>query len=461
MPRDIDEVNNPVIDELDDELAFINKQKPAHMEKVKLDKGESVLIRFFPYKFDEKGTWFLRYGHHWVGNRTYLCARATSQAHGGSPNADCPFCSLSETYSKKSNLAVQIAAKGLAYDFNYLLFAFLWERFIGSENIRYDAPKCYTLNEFHAPRAIFEQLIKDYKRKHRANNTLSFLDPQLGNDFLFSREKKYAIQIEEASAWAKTESEIETIWEAATNSIIPPRLTFLSGDKLNEVYAEAKNNVSNGIITNKYDKLWYDKQQEKARSTVPATRPQAEDQDAHGFEEREDEPERQAPAPARQSESIPKRRPISPAPEAQRPQPKPAVDQPSRNTSHQPQPQHHAEDEQEGNFDEDQAPTTEAPAKPKSQAAPVTHLTPPARRQVPVNPPAPAPKSESYAIPGDDEDEGEEGLPTEHVDPAPPVKQEVDDAPPKVAATGTPANAPLKGNILDRLRRNNQAVKPS
>ena len=414
MPRDIEDVNNPVIDELDDELNFIKSQRPARMEKVKIEKGEAVLLRFLPYQFDDKGTWYARYANHWVNNRTYGCTKLTSTAHGGNPNADCPFCSLALKYSTHKNLAVKVAAEKLEADVCWLCYCFVFERTVGSENTRYEPPQCYIAHEFHARRLQFEQLIVQYKRKTRANNPASFLDPIRGNDFWYSREIKYDLQIEEASPWAKTEAEIESIWEIAQKSIIHPKFTFLSGEAFNKAYADAKNNVTNGIVTDKYAKAWLDKQVSEAAPAKPPVKSSALPDEATGFEE-PDEPETRPALPQRKPSVVPKPPVDDPVGEAELPQP-----------------------------------------KPQPPARPTQTLTPPARRQVPAGPPPPATtvvQKETYAQPGDDAADEAEEVPTETVDHAPAVSEPIDEAPPAVNATGSPATPKLKSNILDRLRR--------
>ena len=434
MPRDIDNIDNQTIDELDEELEFIRSQKPKHMEKVKLDKGEAALIRFYPHIFGEGGKWFVRYGQHWVGNRTYFCQRLTSAVYGGNANIECPFCTLSEKYANSSVPAIQVASNDLRADAVWMAYAFEWERMIGQDRRTHESPSCHALKEVHLTRNLFEYAITKQRQKVTGSNKLGFLDPVNGCDFWFGREKKYSLEIEGPSAWAKTDDGIEEIYSNAEKSVIEPRINFLSGDALDKVFADAKQNVVNGIVTNKYSLLYLKdlESKQKASANKAGGLKSRGDAEEHEEEEAPKAPIRRAPA------SVPTRAPAAANEEELRPvrrAPAPAPIQ----------------EEQES-----EAPQEEAP---KPVKVPVS-LTPPARRVVPTSAPVKViHKEEALPEPGDDEDDEAGDVPTEKSDSAPVAQDdvEVNDAPPKVSVSGTESAGKLKGSILDRLRARNSA----
>ena len=101
---------------------------------------------------------------------------------------------------------------------------------------------------------------------------------------------------------------------------------------------------------------------------------------------------------------------------------------------------------------------------PRRQASSEQVSEPPPRRQAPAQadpeqeaetPPPPPPRRGGGAPLGQGVDENEDNVPEEARDPAPPVKEKVEDAPPQVAATGPAPARSASGDLQlrDRLSR--------
>ena len=456
MPRDIADTENPAISELDDELNFIKSNKPPHMPKVELGEGEMVLLRFMPYDFDDKGAWYLRYGQHWVDKRTYNCQRMTSVSQGGNKNAPCLLCDLAEKYARNRDPYVAGAAEELTVQVNWLLYACIFERHIGADVTRYEDPQMWIAHEFHARESIFEKIGVKFKQKTRSSNPLSILDPVLGNDFWYSKERKYDISIEEASPLGKTEEEINRILDNVWKTIIPYKINFPDSEKMQTLAEKAMENIRNGVVTNKFIVARIKENEKKVgRASAPASRgvTRAPADEATGFEEPLDE--QPAAPPARRLAPAP-----TPAPQPRQNQPPRAALQPAPDEDQEPQAEQPAPTPAPtGRRQVTAAPPTQAPAAPTATPPP-SNLTPPTRRvALPTQVAAPKPVPQNVPQPGDDvQNEDEDTLPTEAVDNAPPAQGRVEDlasdeAPPAVTATGTTTG--LQGGMLNKLKRLN------
>src|SRR5437879_2927015 len=72
------------------------------VRRVKIEEGESWLVRFLPYPMNKEGRFYARIAHHWIRRKPVLCIRNTGPAFGGDPAYDCPICAVVERLHQES-----------------------------------------------------------------------------------------------------------------------------------------------------------------------------------------------------------------------------------------------------------------------------------------------------------------------------------------------------------------------
>ncbi len=64
--------------------------------RVKIEPGESWMVRFLPVELSKNGMWYMRRAQHWFRKQPVSCPHYTPEAYGGSKEFQCPLCDLSE-----------------------------------------------------------------------------------------------------------------------------------------------------------------------------------------------------------------------------------------------------------------------------------------------------------------------------------------------------------------------------
>src|ERR1051326_7592174 len=72
------------------------------VRRVKIEKGESWLLRFIPFPMGKDKTFYARIAHHWLHKKPILCIRNTGRAFGGDPDFNCPVCEVAERLYEES-----------------------------------------------------------------------------------------------------------------------------------------------------------------------------------------------------------------------------------------------------------------------------------------------------------------------------------------------------------------------
>ena len=424
---------------IDGEQRLIQSQKSG-FKKVKIEENDSWLIRYIPFEFGRKKSFFLRVANHWIMKKPHFCPRHSSEEVGGSPDAPCAICDVSSDMDSSSNQAIRKAGFRASATQQWLMYCWVFERDLakkGEIELVEDANERWTPWEYWHNKWGFEEFLAIYRKcALRQHNPINVLDVLNGCNFWArSTQKGISLHREDSGPIAEaSDEEIQAILDFTWPKIKVPTYTKLTDEQVDAALM---------------------KLEESARADTSARR---------NFRETEDsELSPQAPRGAAPKPLPSGARPVS------RPGQAPSVRPPSVSSAprHAPQPDAQDQPEQEAEVPRPKpvvAPPSVSVPRPPSvarQAAPSIRPSP-APVDMPDSepeavPPAKAPSlserirarstsREPIAPPSEPARavtstlEEADNVTDETLDPAPPADVELDEAPPAVEATGQPAS---------------------
>jgi hypothetical protein len=183
-------VNPEILDGLDYEHQFIQRTSGAQRRIVKLNRGDSWLLRFIPAKLGPNGRWYARIAKHWVNQRAIICPRHTEEAYGGHPEAYCSVCELSAHLNDERHEEVSKFGFKLRATPNWVTYCAVFEKAAnGGLGQAQSLPEVLQPYEFAHYKTSWEELTGFVKAGVRRNPN-SVLDWVKGNDFAVSKTNK-------------------------------------------------------------------------------------------------------------------------------------------------------------------------------------------------------------------------------------------------------------------------------
>ncbi len=456
-PSDID----PSLIDLDSESKYMQSQTRG-ARRVKLNRGESWLMRFLPASLGPKHLWYARIGRHWHNQKPIFCPVHTSPDFGGDPDAYCPVCEVARELNDSENDAVSSIGYKAMGTAQWLTYGIVLQKSTGASTINMTESESMLVYEFNHYKSSFEELSQFYRNSVKPSNPKSVLDYLRGSDFWVNKTSK-GLRLDKQDP--------QPIFDDLTDPSTDPRIK-----KLEEQMRTPKVQMPTEEELRKYaDKLHDD-------AFRPSARGVREDRGGRGrgYEDLEDgggEPEER---PARSARSAPRRAPEDddiPGAEvpARRPAPPATRTAPPARTAPRPEPEpepepptaeeggNEGEVDPEGGVEPPPRPARPAPAPATRSGAPTPRPAPapatrtpaaaasqPAAASAPRRAPAtlpPPPRGKTERV-----DDGEE-LPEERRDPAPPAEdplpEDGTDVPPPVArpAVGNNTAAAIRNRI--------------
>jgi hypothetical protein len=490
-------VHPEILDGLEFESQFIQNTSGSQRRDVKLQRGDAWLLRFLPVKLGAQKRWYARIAKHWLNKKMVFCPRNTEEAYGGSPDAYCPVCELSQHLNDDTNEAVRDFGFSIRGGAQWTTWCVVFEKSIkGGPAQVMPTPEVLQPYTFNHYRSTWEELTAFLRQGlKRAPN--SVLDLEKGNDFYAAKGAKGVRLDKQDSApifqiddpnW---DANIEKIFAACKAPIVK-----MPDDKTLETFAakaeEEADNLSKparraaaGPAPRRGNAEGDDLPPDEDQTEAPRGRGrQVVEEDNVPM----DYPPRRAAAPAEPVDTAPRRRSTAPPQDEQQgsePPPRrsatPAAEAPPRRTAAPvaaparraaappPEPEQDpadvaadeaaAEGDGEGNVDipndvEPEAPRATATSRPSSRGAATAPPAAPARRTAaPAAAAAPARNSRGGGAPAAESLDEEENIPEEAKDQAPPEPL-TDDAdpgaaeePPQVDRRGANLGSSIKNRI--------------
>ena len=200
MSNTIAELSADLMGEIDDESKYV-KSRTTTFRRVKLEKGESWLVRFLPYAMGEKKMFYARIAQHWYGNKPYVCPRETAAEWGGDADYSCPVCNLAEDLESRglSDGDMKIV-RGFATRPSWNAWVLVYQKDTGKGDPEMiSGSDMWEPYEYNMSSTAFDELTTILKRSTRggrnaAANPLGILDLENGTDIWVTRKQtSYAL----------------------------------------------------------------------------------------------------------------------------------------------------------------------------------------------------------------------------------------------------------------------------
>ena len=183
-------INPDILAMFEEENTYIKNSGKNYAKRVKLEEGESWLLRFLPAKLGPRQAPFARIAFHWFNKRPTLCIRETGEDFGGVRDGKCPLCALAEQLNDSDNQAVSSLGYKTMANPQYLTYALVFEKDDGKH-----APEVIKGAERWEPyeylmnKTVFQEFYGFY-RKGLTRSENSILDVKTGSDFWVMQQKR-------------------------------------------------------------------------------------------------------------------------------------------------------------------------------------------------------------------------------------------------------------------------------
>lgn len=187
-----DDAIDPQNMDLDTEVNYL-QSTTRNTRRVKLQRGESVLLRFLPAQLGPKRLWYARIGRHWYNRKPVYCPVHTSPDYGGDPDGYCPVCEAVDRLEQHDSKEIQdeaFKARGTA---NWLTYCLVFKRAaagVGAKAVSVPPNELLHPWQFDHYRSTFEELMVFYRNAVKSDNPKSILDLRRGCDFWVNKTTK-------------------------------------------------------------------------------------------------------------------------------------------------------------------------------------------------------------------------------------------------------------------------------
>lgn len=483
-------IDPKILKRMQGEDSFLQSQTKGS-RRIKLERGQNMIVRFLPARFGPDGLWFARIAKHWVNKVGIVCPRMTAEDFGGSLDFDCPICALADELNDSSDEVISKFGYKAKANPQFFTYCVLFEK----NGVALPLSEVLNPYEFNHYRSTWEELKGFYVAGGRGKSGDSVLDYKTGNDFSVNKGAK-GMRLDKLDSapifelndpkWDEKIKKLESAMKQPKVIIPTDEQLHLFARKLQEAADRGgapadedspRRNRSRPVdeeadfrprrrpaAEEDDDDLPYDDvppARPAARATAAPRRSAPEPDDAGEVEEPSS---RRRPAPADSDEPAPRRRPAedeaapprrsAPAQDEDEPPARRPATAPSRRAPvvEDAEPTTPDDDGQPAEPENDPEPVDEErPAQRTAPAARGRALPPTERRQQAAS----GRKEPAGAVQGDPEED--DPLPEDDKDPVPPAdkaERADEDAPPPVSHKGGQSQADL---IKARLAKHKNA----
>jgi len=188
MPRQVDDLDPSLLADLDSEADYAKTtQRRKFMPRIKIERGQAMLLRFLPVEIGANKHWLGRFAQHWVHNRAIFCRRHTSEHLGGDRNYDCPICKMVENGLHHQNKSVVERAEKCIADPRWYGVVLPLSKDSGKGGpVSIPEPDCVTAHEFTMYRTMFDRL-RLVAGRYAIKGTQGIVDINNGQDIWVQR----------------------------------------------------------------------------------------------------------------------------------------------------------------------------------------------------------------------------------------------------------------------------------
>lgn len=417
MPKSI--VDPSVLALLDQERVHTDTAKT---NRVKLEDGDTWLIRFLPYAMGKDNTFYARIATHWLNLKPMICPHKTAEAFGGSEKNYCPVCEVADhLYDNAPNDDIRdLAFKAKAMP-RWVIYCLVFEKESRNGKVeKMTGNEILKPCEFSLSRTLFDDLMVMIRRSagRKGGTPLGVLDLERGYDVYVTRRKNnYRLdKAEEPGPIFELNDQFDVLVDKVWAQLRPPAVKIPSEEQLDEFAAKLSETADD--LLGKRRKRRHQEEEEESLPVRRQSRSMDEGQSRRS--NRTDEAREEEPVPeTRQS-----RRPMAAVTQPEDEETAPATR--SRASRQEP---------------EDDVPYGGAEEPPRTSRPSQRSSAPPSMSSTRTAPPPPAAPQSRLSVDSSVDSE-EENVPEESVDHAPPLS----------ANGGAKEDAPQSSNLTTALR---------
>lgn len=189
--------------------------------RVKLEKGESCLIRVLPVAMGRSGSYTARIAQHWMNKKPVVCPRFTHPDFGGDPKAHCAACEVTdEAYDQSATDDDRQFAKDASVKVKWQAWCLVFERDNGRKVEVMQPPEVWHPHEFSMSKTSFDELSAMVQRSARAKgNPLGILDLEQGCDLWVTRAANNNYRLDKADSGPTPIADVDDKFPALVEQI--------------------------------------------------------------------------------------------------------------------------------------------------------------------------------------------------------------------------------------------------
>ena len=235
-------------------------QTSNQASRLKIERGESRLIRILPYLQPPGHEVFARIGQHWINNRAFACKQHTSPNYGGDPDYECPVCSTAsmckseaqddETSDKYYSVQARVT---------YRCYCLVFKRESAKKVIEVvEGDEMFIPYEFNIPKTSWGALASkiDRSKTRKGASDLGLLDLKSGQDLWAIRDSKNSLTFDLSDEGPAPAFTLDDHFEAKIARVVRqinvPTVKFFDDKKmaeLAEMVAELEFKAASEIIS--------------------------------------------------------------------------------------------------------------------------------------------------------------------------------------------------------------------
>jgi hypothetical protein len=229
------DVDREIIAALDEEREYANSQA-RYSNRLQLDRGDTVLVRFLPVQMGRRKQWYLRVGRHWINRRPYFCKQVSSIDAGGDPNYACPLCDMCEQHMQNTDDDISNAAFRASANAQWMLYCIVWQRGErGHDPSPVPRSELYVPYEIWLTRDAWLELSAIFKRSLRPQGSvLSILDPNHGSDIWINKDKRGVLHFQKNDPQPIADKDAEQLMEKIVAKVRIQEFRAITGEKMED-----------------------------------------------------------------------------------------------------------------------------------------------------------------------------------------------------------------------------------
>lgn len=207
--------------------------------RVKLEKGESCLIRVLPVAMGRSKSWVARIAQHWMNKKATTCPRFTHPDFGGDPSAHCEACEVTdEAYNQAATDEETQFARDASVKVKWQTWCLVFERDNGRTQEVIQPPEVWHPYEFSMSKPTHDDLAAMIQRSARVKgNPLGILDLEFGHDLWLTRSaNNYKIDKSDGgpSPIAEVDDKFQALVEKILSECKQPSVRVATADQLED-----------------------------------------------------------------------------------------------------------------------------------------------------------------------------------------------------------------------------------